>query len=297
MDRGTGILNNTLYIGRLSWNRCSYVKDPRTGKRVARVNAIAEREVVEVPELRIVEQSLWERVRAQQADMRIAVGRDVDGNSLNRAHRRQFLLSGLLTRGCCGGRYTITAKDRYDWATRRIKGTCDNTATILRQRVEARVLAGLKGRQLTPELVAEFVHSFAEEIVASRRHMAQRRSAVERQLAETDRSLSGVIQAIEQGAWSVTLRIRLAELEAHKAALRSELETMGAPVPLIALYPGAAELYRAKVATREGLRNRCSAGSVGDQLSLVAGARNPLYRTRLLALSRRQHGFKSRTGR
>ena len=38
VDRGTGLLNNTLYIGRLSWNRCSYVKDPRTGRRVARVN-------------------------------------------------------------------------------------------------------------------------------------------------------------------------------------------------------------------------------------------------------------------
>ena len=25
VDRGTGILNNTLYVGRLSWNRCSYV--------------------------------------------------------------------------------------------------------------------------------------------------------------------------------------------------------------------------------------------------------------------------------
>jgi DNA invertase Pin-like site-specific DNA recombinase len=37
-ERGTGILNNELYIGRLAWNRCSYVKDPRTGKRVARPN-------------------------------------------------------------------------------------------------------------------------------------------------------------------------------------------------------------------------------------------------------------------
>lgn len=37
-DRGTGILNNALYSGRLEWNRCSYVKDPRTGKRVARPN-------------------------------------------------------------------------------------------------------------------------------------------------------------------------------------------------------------------------------------------------------------------
>jgi len=41
-DRGTGVLNNTLYIGQLSWNRCSYIKDPRTGRRVARVNDHAQ---------------------------------------------------------------------------------------------------------------------------------------------------------------------------------------------------------------------------------------------------------------
>ena len=32
-QRGTGILNNELYIGRLVWNRQRYVKDPETGKR------------------------------------------------------------------------------------------------------------------------------------------------------------------------------------------------------------------------------------------------------------------------
>jgi len=36
--RGTGILNNELYIGRLVWNRLTYVKDPDTGKRVSRLN-------------------------------------------------------------------------------------------------------------------------------------------------------------------------------------------------------------------------------------------------------------------
>ena len=28
VDRGTGILNNSLYVGQLTWNRCSYMKDP-----------------------------------------------------------------------------------------------------------------------------------------------------------------------------------------------------------------------------------------------------------------------------
>ena len=33
--------------------------------------------------------------------------------SLNRAHRRRFPLSGMLTCGCCGGGYTIMANNRY----------------------------------------------------------------------------------------------------------------------------------------------------------------------------------------
>ena len=37
-DRGTGILNNELYVGKLVWNRLRYIKDPETGKRVSRPN-------------------------------------------------------------------------------------------------------------------------------------------------------------------------------------------------------------------------------------------------------------------
>jgi hypothetical protein len=36
--RGTGLLNNELYVGKLVWNRLRYVKDPATGKRVSRIN-------------------------------------------------------------------------------------------------------------------------------------------------------------------------------------------------------------------------------------------------------------------
>jgi site-specific DNA recombinase len=36
--RGTGILNNELYIGRLVWNRLRYIKTPDTGKRISRLN-------------------------------------------------------------------------------------------------------------------------------------------------------------------------------------------------------------------------------------------------------------------
>jgi site-specific DNA recombinase len=38
--RGTGILNNELYVGRMVWNRLRYVKDPDTGKRLSRLNPL-----------------------------------------------------------------------------------------------------------------------------------------------------------------------------------------------------------------------------------------------------------------
>src|SRR5439155_18219570 len=57
--RGTGILHNELYIGRLVWNRQRYVKDPRTGKRLARLNPTSGWLITEVPQLRSVEDALW----------------------------------------------------------------------------------------------------------------------------------------------------------------------------------------------------------------------------------------------
>ena len=40
--RGTGILNNELYIGHLIWNRQRFIKEPATGKRVTRLNDPSE---------------------------------------------------------------------------------------------------------------------------------------------------------------------------------------------------------------------------------------------------------------
>jgi site-specific DNA recombinase len=51
-QRGTGILNNELYIGRLVWNPLRYVKDPETGKRRSLRNGVDDLVVEAVPELR-----------------------------------------------------------------------------------------------------------------------------------------------------------------------------------------------------------------------------------------------------
>src|SRR4051794_6297595 len=67
--RGNGILNNELYVGRRVWNRQRFLKDPETGRRVSRFKHSQELVVIEVPELRIVEDELWQAVKARQAAM------------------------------------------------------------------------------------------------------------------------------------------------------------------------------------------------------------------------------------
>ena len=250
VERATGILNNTLYIGLLTWDRCSYVKDPSTGRRVARPNPPSKWEVTEVPELRIIHQELWDAVKVRQAAVRIEMSKGEDGNALNGAHRRQFLLSGLLTCGVCGGAYTIIGKDRYGCAVRRGKGTCSNGKAISRQRVEARVLGALKERMLTPSNVEAFIRSYAEELAVLQRDSTTKRSALEHRLAGVERSLGGILHAIESGSWSDTLRTRLTELEKQKAALVAE-RTALMDLPPVQLHPKAAELYAAKVAELE----------------------------------------------
>ena len=110
--RGTGLLNNELYIGRLVWNRLRYVKDPETGRRVSRLNPPEDMIVTEVPELRIVDDALWEAVKQRQGD--IAESPRVRGIKATRfweRRRKTHLLTGLMCCGSCGGGFASVGKD------------------------------------------------------------------------------------------------------------------------------------------------------------------------------------------
>jgi len=130
-QRGTGILNNELYVGRLIWNRLRYIKDPATGKRVSRLNPEVEWISQEVPDLRIVGQDLWDRVKTRQKAI-IADDTDSKPNRLHERVRGRYLFSGLTKCGCCGGGYSMISSTHIGCSTGRNKGTCDNRFNIRR---------------------------------------------------------------------------------------------------------------------------------------------------------------------
>ncbi|WP_312930878.1 recombinase family protein [Agrobacterium cavarae] len=65
--RGSGILNNQMYIGRLVLNRLVCRKNPVSERRVSRLNSPEQHVVQDVPTLRIVSDTLWKKVKRRQA--------------------------------------------------------------------------------------------------------------------------------------------------------------------------------------------------------------------------------------
>ncbi|MCK1699926.1 recombinase family protein [Bradyrhizobium sp. 146] len=243
--RGVGILNNELYVGRLVWNRLRYLKDPDTGKRVSRLNPESEWVIQEVPELRIVDQEMWDAVKTRQQTLAYEPSAPGE-NKLNDRRRPRYLFAGLVKCGCCGSGYTMISKDLLGCATARNKGTCKNRLNIRRDLLEASVLSGLRTHLMEPELFKEFCQEFTHEVNRLRIERGADIEAQRRELERTERELDKAIQAILEGVPGTKLKDKIGALEARKAELVDLLANAEEPPPL--LHPNMAEIYHQRVA-------------------------------------------------
>ena len=246
VERGTGILNNALYVGRLEWNRCGYIKNPQTGKRIARPNPRSAWEVAEVPHLRIVADELWEQAKARQKALAFTMQRNPNGIALNRAHRQKYLLSGILRCGVCDAPYVAQGHGRFACSRHRRGGTCENALWIDGQAVEARVLAGLKDKLLAPDLVAAFVEEFERELKIAQRQAAEKARDLRTRVQSCERQIENVVAVVSEGRSNPALLKRLDQLEAEQADLKRQLAAAPLAGEVIQL-PAGAEIYRRKV--------------------------------------------------
>lgn len=251
VSRGTGIVNNELYAGVLVWNRLRFVKDPSTGKRVSRINPAEKWIRSEVPHLRIVDDALWNAVRARQKDIAVRFEATAEGvrkakaRRLHEKKRPASLLSGLLTCGCCGGKYGLIMRDRYGCLNHHRRGTCDNGRTIARDRIEERVLSGLKDRLISARAVEETVRAFAEEMNRLNRERRAQGEQDRKALEKIDKAVAGIIAAIEDGMYQPSMKARMDELERQKAELIAR--QMKAPTDTPDVHPNIANIYRKRV--------------------------------------------------
>jgi site-specific DNA recombinase len=249
---GDGILCQELYVGVRVFNRRRFRKHPDTGKRSSVLNPESEWLRDQVPDLRILEDNLWNAVRTRQAA--------ITGVPTAMLRKPKRLLSGLMKCAVCGGAMTLNAS-KYNCSHHRERGTCSNNKSIAADTVERRVLDGIRDKLLSPEAIAEAVRTHREAAAAQRRETMSNRAPIERELAEIERKigrgqemcLNEVISIADLKALTEKHAARRAELEANLASLETPTEVVA--------HPGAAEAY-AKLAER--LHEVMMEGSEGD---------------------------------
>lgn len=240
--RGTGILNNPLYIGKLIWNRQNFVKDPTTGKRVPRFNPESEWVRQDVPELLIISQELWDAAKARQKAL------DASKDSLGAKKRPRYLLSGLLVCGECAGGFSKINLDRYGCSTTRNKGksVCTNKITIKADELESTVLAALETHLMQDELVKVFCEEYKSRLNQLRSAQKSTITKHKAEQARLDKEKANIIQAIKDGIPADLIKNELEQVSARQEELKKLIETQSKVIrPLV--HPIMADRYRKAV--------------------------------------------------
>ncbi|GAB9249017.1 recombinase family protein [Bradyrhizobium diazoefficiens] len=280
LERGAGILQNELYVGRLVWNKVRMVKDPDTGKRLSRPNPRSERQVADVPHLAIIKPELFAAAQKRKEE------RGHTHPSHQRRPRR--MLSGLLRCGWCGAGMSTNGRDKSGRVRIRCSaatenGTCPDAKTFYLDTVESAVLTGLQAELRAPKVIAEYVRTYLEE----RKRLAitsnAKRQRLEQQLAQLNREIERLVDAIAKGHGDPSiLGPRSTALGAERERISEELRSEPPAAKEVALHPAILKRYeeqlgRLEEALTKGIRSGDgeAAEAIRDLIERVTVFRDP----------------------
>ena len=274
----TGILNNPLYIGRLVWGRRQWRRNPDSEMRERRYRLRDRSEWIEVavPDLRIIDQQLWDAVRAEMERRSISGEPKQEHGDKSRSPagrpRKKHLLSGLIKCSYCGSNYTISGKDYYRCAGQKERGTCGNTLSVRKAALEHATISVLQHHLLTEEHAKIFTETFNWEVTRITGQQSDRDLETKGRLAAIEMELANLAANLRSGVVSPLLMQLLSETEAEKAKLESLLtrSTLAKPVAQIVPHPVLVQKFGEKIgALRETLNDetiRTEAAELMDNL-------------------------------
>jgi DNA invertase Pin-like site-specific DNA recombinase len=238
--RENGTLNNPLYAGRIVFKRQSFTKNPETGRRQSKANAVEERIITEVPELAIVDPETWQAAQDLRASRR---------RPHPRYHRQpKHLLSDRLVCGACGGSVIVQGsvrRTKYFACSAHInRGGCTNKRHVPGREIERRVLAGLQKLLLDPAKIELAVNAYRERWRQLKAERAKSRSTTERELSTVNTAITRTMKALQSldGGAPEVLAQSLADLDAQRKRLEGLLAVPKADV--IDLHPHLAQRCR-----------------------------------------------------
>ncbi|MEP7314196.1 MAG: recombinase family protein, partial [Pseudomonadota bacterium] len=168
------LVANPLYLGRLVWNKTQWIKDPDKQRRTTRARPKSDWISHDMPELRIIDDALWQRVLARRE--RAAVRGAMISAKCSRIDNTgrggpKYAFSGLLRCGVCASSMVIVGGTK-GWRAYGCSGhkdggpaVCSNAISVRQTLLEARLVAPLKTDLLTPQLEADVERAVVRKLV------------------------------------------------------------------------------------------------------------------------------------
>jgi site-specific DNA recombinase len=235
------ILMNELYRGRAIWNRSRWVRVPGTRRRHRIARPVSEWIVQDRPDLRVIDETLWQDVQARRARVRRRYDQPT-GFGKSKSEYGKYLLSGLLMCATCGGSMTIRTSagstQKYGCTRRWRRGTsaCTNSLLVRRDVAEAQIVALLRDKLYSPSAIDRLVEKVNTRLRAHAPAAGAERRRVLDELHRLGQQLAGLRQFIIQGDSSPKVRTWLCEAEEEESRLRRDLERVEADVQRRPLY-------------------------------------------------------------
>lgn len=218
------ILLNPRYIGVWTFNETTWVKVPGTNKRRPQKNPPSEVIRIERPELRVVDQNLWDATQTRVKE----TGRPVRRAKRSGSGRRRYLLSGLVHCGTCGALLVIHGGDSvrryYRCSDAHSKGTCENRESVRESKLRRVVVGRLRERFLSKKAAQQVRGLVAKELGRMSRGVSADVNERRARLARTEDRIRGLITFIADGDRSEYTVEALRDLEAQARTEKATIE-------------------------------------------------------------------------
>ena len=285
------VLYRELYRGEIVWNRTK--KRDSWGVKCQRSRPESEWLRVPAPELRIVDEELWNAAHTRLAATRQTYLRTQGGRLWGRPPSGlagKYLLTGLARCGVCGGGLEVRSRSHgrrrtffYSCSSfyRRGPEVCPNRYEIPMQAADIAVTEALLEELLTPDRLAVVLERLLARAAAERDAPDTIRVDVERQLAEVETALDRLTAAVAAGGDVPALVGAIKTQDARRGTLQARLTTMERPAvrfdrTLERRLRKAVEEWRAVLGRQVGQARQVVTKLLAGRLTFVPERRNGL---------------------
>jgi hypothetical protein len=233
------VLYRNSYRGVMVYGRTK--KRNAWGKWAPTMRPSVEWERIDVPPLRIVDESLWEAAHAQLALRQAEYLRKTGGTSWGRSSARdsKYLLTGFVCCPQCGGPLQVESagakkgkRGKYVLvcATFERKGAthCTNRDKIPMAHADVTVLGALANDLLRPEVVYAAMDRAGDRLLARRSGDQEQRARIQQRLCGIESEIQNLTNAIANGAPAGPLVEGIAARNSERHRLHGELAVLDA---------------------------------------------------------------------